>query len=107
MDGLHRFFIAIARVAVNEDGTAREGGRGRGRGGREEDRVLISIQCRVPYTVQLHSFVFEDCRKSHFNSIQDADLSVLHGFPVEDCRKTHFNSMRFCEVFGAAPRLLI
>ena len=27
---------------------------------------------QVTYTVQLHSFVFEDCRKSHFNSIQDA-----------------------------------
>ena len=29
---------------------------------------------QVTYTVQLHSFVFEECRKSHFDLIQDADL---------------------------------
>ena len=29
---------------------------------------------QVTYTVQLHSFVFEDCRKSHFNPNPDAVL---------------------------------
>ena len=63
---------------------------------------------QVEYTVQLHGFAIEDCRKSHFNSIQDADLcsTVSHLKTVARLISIRFQ-MRFCEVFGAAPRFCI
>ena len=68
-----------------------------------EGMAAIIIFCvdfntvQVEYTVQLHGFVFEDCRKSHFTSIPDAVLRSLRYSstvsPLMDCRKTHFNSI--------------
>ena len=50
---------------------------------------------QVTYTVQPNSFVFEDCHKSYFNSIQDADpCSTVP-------RETHFNS-----IFKVVPLML-